>query len=139
MFRFDEKDWKEYLSASGFFDEHSNLYVDEDFFNSNREFYEDFGYYAPIGKFRDLKRDYEVRIARFEPLKYHKSREFSEKDYLDYVDRRIPGYFPKITRKKKKFIEDAKKCFGKYQRYSPKTPVDSFSGHEKLHKLQVID
>lgn len=139
MFKFDEKDWLKYIKASKFFDNHTNLQIDENFLNSNRQFYEDFGYYAPIGKFRDLKKEYELRISRFEPLKYYKSREFSEKDYFDYVDRRIPGYSPKITKRKKRFVEDAKKCFEMYQRYSPGTPVDIFSGHEELHKLQDID
>lgn len=136
MYKFDEKDWKKYLDASGFFEKYPNLHIDENFFISSKLFYEDFGYYIPMGKFRNLKEDYEVRIEKFEPLKYHMNREFREKDYYDYVDRRIPGYSPKITRKKKKFVEDAKKCFEKYQRYSPGTPVDSFSGHAELHELQ---
>lgn len=136
MFEFDKKDWEKYLNASGFFDEYPNLHVDEIFLIRSKEFYEDFGYYPPMGKFREIQNDYELRIERFEPLRYHKNREFREIDYFDYIDRRIPGYAPKLTRKRKFFVEDAKICFEKYQRYSPGTPVDSFTGHEELHELQ---
>ena len=136
MFEFDKKDWEKYLNASGFFDEYPNLHVDETFFIKSKEFYEDFGYYTPMGKFRDLNSDYELRIERFEPLKYHENREFNKDDYFAYIERRIPGYSPKITRKRKIFVEEARRCFEKYQRYSPGTPADSFTGHEELHELQ---
>ena len=81
------------------------FHVDETFLIRSKEFYEDFGYYPPMGKFREIQNDYELRIERFEPLRYHKNREFREIDYFDYIDRRIPGYAPKLTRKRKFFVE----------------------------------
>ncbi|MBL7575531.1 hypothetical protein SAMN00017477_1035 [Peptoniphilus asaccharolyticus DSM 20463] len=135
MFKFDEKDFKKYLEASNFFKKYSpNKLLNAHDIELNKIFYEDYGYYAPIGDFRDLLKGIEVKIERFEPLKYYTPREYSFNEYCEYVERRF--HYNKKTKMRDFSVRSAKECFEKYQRFIEGTPADSMDEHAELHRMQ---